>query len=48
MYDYIIVGSGLYGSVYAYEIDKQGKRCLIIQRRNDIGGNCYTETRCGK
>lgn len=47
MYDYIIVGSGLYGSVFAYEMNKLGKRCLIIERRNHIGGNCYTENRSG-
>ena len=43
MYDYLIVGSGIYGSVYAHEKTKQGHKCLIIDQRNHIGGNCYTE-----
>lgn len=47
MYDYIIVGSGLYGSIFAYEMTKLGKRCLVIERRSHIGGNCYTESRNG-
>lgn len=42
-YDYIIVGAGLYGSVFAHEALKRGKRCLVVERRNHIGGNCYTE-----
>jgi UDP-galactopyranose mutase len=43
-YDYLIVGSGLFGSVFAHEITKYGKKCLIIEKRKHIGGNCYTET----
>lgn len=43
MYDYMIVGSGIYGSVLAYELTKVGKSCLVIDRRCHIGGNCYTE-----
>lgn len=43
MYDYLIVGSGLYGAVFAYEMTKIGKKCLVIEKRNHIGGNCYTE-----
>lgn len=43
MYDYLIVGSGLFGSVFAYEMTKIGKKCLVIESRNHIGGNCYTE-----
>lgn len=42
-YDYLVVGSGLYGSVFAYEKRKQGKKVLVIDKRNHIGGNCYTE-----
>ena len=42
-YDYLIIGAGLYGSIFAYEINKIGKKCLIIDKRNHIGGNIYTE-----
>ncbi|MFA7288281.1 MAG: UDP-galactopyranose mutase [Melioribacteraceae bacterium] len=42
-YDYLIVGAGLYGSVFAQEAHKQGKKCLVIDKRNHIGGNIYTE-----
>ena len=44
MYDYLIVGAGLFGSVFAYEAKKLGKRCLVVDRRDHIGGNVYTET----
>ena len=43
MYDYLIVGSGLYGAVFAYEMKKKGKKCLVIDKRNHIGGNIYCE-----
>ena len=43
MYDYLIVGAGLYGSVFAHEATKRGKKCLVIDKRNHIGGNIYTE-----
>ena len=43
MYDYLIVGSGLYGAICAYELTKQGKKCLVIEKRNHIAGNIYTE-----
>lgn len=43
MYDYLIVGAGLFGSVFAYEKTKQGKKCLVIDKRNHIAGNIYTE-----
>lgn len=46
-YDYIIVGAGLYGSVFAHEATKQGKRCLVIEKRDHIGGNCYTREMVG-
>ena len=42
-YDYLIVGAGLFGSVFAYEMTKRGKRCLVIDRRNHIAGNIYCE-----
>ncbi len=43
MYDYLIVGAGLYGSIFAYEANKRGKKCLVIDKRPNIGGNIYTE-----
>lgn len=43
MYDYLIVGAGMAGSVFAHEAHKRGKRVAIIDSRNHIGGNCYTE-----
>lgn len=43
MYDYLIVGAGLFGSVFAHEATKKGKKCLVIDKRNHIGGNIYTE-----
>ncbi len=42
-YDYLIVGSGLFGSIFAYEASKRGKKCLVIEKRNHIGGNIYCE-----
>lgn len=42
-YDFLIVGAGLFGSTFAYEMSKKGKKCLIIDRRNHIGGNIYCE-----
>ena len=42
-YDYLIVGAGLFGSTFAYEMNKKGKKCLVIDRRNHIGGNVYCE-----
>lgn len=47
MYDYLIVGAGLYGAVFAHELTKQGKKCLVIDRRNHIAGNIYTENISG-
>lgn len=43
MYDYLIVGSGLFGTIFAYEANKKGKKCLVIDKRPHIGGNIYTE-----
>ena len=42
-YDYLIVGAGLFGSVFAHEAKKKGKTCLVIDKRSHIGGNIYTE-----
>jgi UDP-galactopyranose mutase len=43
LYDYLIVGSGLSGAVFAHEAIKRGKRCLVLEKRNHIGGNVYCE-----
>lgn len=42
-YDYLIVGAGLYGSVFAYKAGQQGKKCLVIDKRPHTGGNVYCE-----
>ncbi|MCR0523023.1 MAG: UDP-galactopyranose mutase [Clostridium sp.] len=42
-YDYLIVGSGLFGSIFAYEANRRGKKCLVIDKRLHVGGNIYTE-----
>ena len=42
-YDYLIVGAGLYGSMIAYRLKKQGKKCLVIDNREHLGGNIYCE-----
>ena len=42
-HDFLIVGAGLFGSVFAHEAIKRGKTCLVVDCRNHIGGNCYTE-----
>lgn len=42
-YDYLIVGAGIFGSTFAYEANKRGKKCLVIDKRNHIGGNIYCE-----
>ncbi len=41
MYDYLIVGAGLYGATFAHEATKRGKRCLVVDRRDHIAGNAY-------
>ena len=43
MYDYLVVGAGLFGAVFAHEANKKGKKVLVIDKRNHIGGNIYTE-----
>ena len=47
MYNYLIVGSGLFGSVFAREVKKCGKSVLVIERRNHVGGNIYCEEKEG-
>ena len=42
-YDYLIVGSGLFGSVFAHEMNKQGFKCLVIDKRAHKGGNVYCD-----
>jgi UDP-galactopyranose mutase len=42
-YDYLVVGSGLYGAIFAYEANKKGKSVLVIDKRSHIGGNIYSE-----
>ena len=42
-YDYLVVGAGLFGAVFAHEAKKAGKNCLVIDKREHIGGNVYTE-----
>jgi len=43
-YDYLIVGSGLFGAVFAYEMNRRGRRVLVIDKRDHIAGNIYTES----
>ena len=47
MYNYLVVGSGLFGSVFAHEAKKHGKLVLVIERRNHVGGNIYCEEKDG-
>ena len=42
-YDYLVVGAGLYGAVFAHQAYQAGKRCLVIDKRDHVGGNVYTE-----
>ena len=46
-YDYLVVGAGPFGSVFAHEAHKRGKKVLVIDRRNHIGGNMYCENKDG-
>ena len=46
-FDYLIVGAGLYGAVFAHEMTKAGKKCYVIDRRDHIAGNIYTEKKNG-
>ena len=43
MYDFLIVGAGISGAVFAHEVHKAGKKCLVIDSRGTIGGNLYCE-----
>ena len=45
-YDYLIVGSGLFGAMFAHEAHKAGKRCLVIEKRPHTGGNIYCVSTC--
>jgi UDP-galactopyranose mutase len=47
MFDYLIVGSGFFGSICAYELNKQGYKVCVIDKKNHLGGNCYTSNRDG-
>ncbi len=46
-YDYLIIGAGPFGMIFAYEAAKRGKRSLIVEKRAHIGGNMYTHTEHG-
>ena len=46
-YDYLIVGAGLFGAVFAYEMKQAGKKCLVIDKREQIAGNIYTKEEQG-
>ena len=46
-YDYLIVGAGLFGAVFAHEAAAHGKRCLVLDKRPHIAGNIYTEEASG-
>jgi UDP-galactopyranose mutase len=47
MFDYLIIGSGFFGSICAYELNKQGYKVCVIDKKNHLGGNCYTSNRDG-
>jgi UDP-galactopyranose mutase len=46
-YDFLVVGSGLFGSIFAQQATSAGYRCLVIDQRSHIGGNCYSEAKEG-
>ena len=46
-YQYLVVGAGLFGAVFASEMTKLGKNCLVIEKRNHIAGNIYTKEEKG-
>lgn len=45
LYDYLVVGAGSFASICAQELQRLGSRCLVIDRREHIGGGCYAEIR---
>lgn len=47
MYDFLIIGSGLYGSIFAREATNKGYKCLVLEKRDHVGGNVYTENIVG-
>jgi len=47
MYDFLIVGAGIFGSVFAHEMKRKGKSVLVIDKRDHIGGNCFTKNESG-
>lgn len=46
-YDYLIVGAGLFGAVFTHEAQERGKSCLVVEKREHVAGNIYTEDREG-
>ena len=42
-FDYLIVGAGLFGAVFAQQMKQRGKKCLVVEKRDHIGGNCATQ-----
>ena len=48
MYDYLVVGSGLYGAIFAHEAKAHGKSVLVVDKRPNIAGNIYREMRAPK
>jgi UDP-galactopyranose mutase len=46
-YDFLVVGAGIYGAIFAHEATKRGKKCLVIDKRSHIAGNIYTENQEG-
>jgi UDP-galactopyranose mutase len=46
-YDYVVVGSGLFGSTFAHQMSQAGKKVLVVEKRSHVGGNVYTEEREG-
>ncbi len=46
-YDYLVVGAGLFGAIFAHEAHERGKRVLVVEKRGHIGGNIYTEKKSG-
>lgn len=46
-YDFLVVGSGLYGATFACLAHRQGKKCLVIDKRTHLGGNIYCENVAG-